>query len=114
LKKHQTESERSFVSVARRSQLREGHALRVTIDQHDIALWLVHEKIYAIDNVCAHEHFPVLYRGSLDDCTVTCPMHGWSFSLESGIGTEGRGRIRTFRVKVEGDCVMVEQPESLW
>jgi nitrite reductase/ring-hydroxylating ferredoxin subunit len=103
-----------YVTVAQRSQLREGRALRITLDDEDIALWLVRGKLYAIDNVCCHQHLPVLFRGTVDDGVVTCPMHGWSYSLDTGRGVTGNGRIRTFRVKIDGENVMIERPAALW
>jgi nitrite reductase/ring-hydroxylating ferredoxin subunit len=103
-----------YVTVAKRSQLREGRALRITIEDEDIAVWLVRGEVYAIDNVCSHQHLPVLFRGTVEDCAVTCPMHGWSYSLETGRGVAGNGCIRTFRVKIEGEDVMIERPAASW
>jgi len=103
-----------FVAVAKRSQLREGRALRVRLDDDDIAVWLVRGEVYAVDNVCSHQHLPVIFRGTLADCTVTCPMHGWTYSLQTGQAVAGNGRIRTFRAKIEGDTLMIERPVPLW
>ncbi len=69
-------------------------------------------KFYAIDNVCAHQHFAMLHQGILEDLTVTCPMHGWTFSLETGRATVGSGRVKTYAVKVVGDEVWVELREE--
>jgi nitrite reductase/ring-hydroxylating ferredoxin subunit len=107
-------SDPGFVAVAKRSQLREGRAIRVKVDDDDIALWMVQGEIYAIDNVCSHQHLPVLFRGTIEDSAVTCPMHGWSYSLKTGQAVSGNGRIRTFRVKTEGENVMIERPAAAW
>jgi nitrite reductase/ring-hydroxylating ferredoxin subunit len=104
----------NFLAVAKRSQLREGRSLRVQLENEDIALWLVGGEVYAVDNVCAHQHLPVIFRGTIEDGAVMCPMHGWRFSLKTGQAVAGQGRIRTFRVKLEGDDVMVERPVPLW
>jgi nitrite reductase/ring-hydroxylating ferredoxin subunit len=37
-------------------------------------------------------------------------MHGWTYSLETGIALSGSGRVGTYTVKVEGDDVYIEQP----
>jgi NAD(P)H-dependent nitrite reductase small subunit len=84
----------------------------VRIGDEDIALWRVNGKVYAIGNVCPHQHAAVLYQAILNGLEVTCPMHGWTYSLETGRASEGSGRVRTFRVEIRGDQVMVEEPES--
>jgi 3-phenylpropionate/trans-cinnamate dioxygenase ferredoxin component len=106
--------EGEYLAVAKRSQLREGRSLRVSVGDEDVALWLVGGEVYALDNVCAHQHLPVIFRGTVEEGAVMCPMHGWRFSLRTGQAVAGQGRIRTFRVKVEGDDVLVERPVPLW
>jgi NAD(P)H-dependent nitrite reductase small subunit len=99
-----------FVRVARMSEIAEGRSARVRLGDEDIALWRVRGKLYAIGNVCSHQHFSELHRGILSGLTVSCPMHGWTYSLETGIAVSGSGRVRTYAVKVEGDSVYIEQP----
>jgi nitrite reductase/ring-hydroxylating ferredoxin subunit len=41
-------------------------------------------------------------------------MHGWTFSLEDGNPRFGNGRAKTYQVKVVGEDVFVEKPESKW
>ena len=100
----------AFIRVTRLSAIPEGKALKVTVAGTDIALWRVRGRIYAIGNVCSHQHFSELHHGSLAGLTVTCPMHGWTYSLETGIAVAGNGRVATYRVRTEGDDVYVEQP----
>lgn len=101
-------AEPAFVPVARLSDIAEGRSIRVTLGDDDLALWRVGGKLYAIGNVCSHQHFSELHRGILSGLTVACPMHGWTYSLETGIALSGSGRVRTYNVKVEGDDVYVE------
>ena len=103
-----------FVKVVRRSDLRNRRAILVRIEGEEIALWSVDGEIYAINNVCPHQHFSMLHQGSLAGIHLTCPMHGWTFSLADGRPVTGNGRARTYQVKVEGDDVFVEKPASTW
>jgi nitrite reductase/ring-hydroxylating ferredoxin subunit len=41
---------------------------------------------------------------------VTCPRHGWTFNLRTGLSTTGEGRIATHPVTVRGDDVLVAPP----
>ena len=97
----------AFVKVARLSDIAEGRSARIRLGDDDIALWHVRGKLYAIGNVCSHQHFSELHRGILSGLTVACPMHGWTYSLETGVAVSGSGRVRTYEVKVEGGNVLI-------
>jgi len=100
----------TFVRVTRLSAIPEGRALKVTVGGIEIALWRVRGRLYAIGNVCSHQHFSELHHGTLAGLTVTCPMHGWTYSLETGVALTGSGRVPTYRVRTDGDDVYVEEP----
>jgi len=103
-----------FLKVARSSDLHNHCGKLVHVEGEEIALWRVDGKTYAINNVCPHQHFSTLHQGTLDGLHVTCPMHGWTFSLEDGNPRFGNGRAKTYQVKVVGEDVFVEKPESTW
>jgi NAD(P)H-dependent nitrite reductase small subunit len=97
----------TFVNVARLSELHERRAKFIRIADEEIALFKVEGKLYAINNVCAHQHFSMLHTGELNGLEITCPMHGWTYSLETGKATSGSGSVKTYQVKVLGDTVLV-------
>ena len=101
-----------YMRVATASQLPEGKGRKCVVGDEEVALWHVDGRFYAISNVCAHQHVSALHAGIREGLQVTCPMHGWTYSLESGIAASGNGRVRVFRVLVEGDSVYIEVPES--
>jgi len=97
--------------IASTSALREGKGIKVTVDGEDIALYLIGGQLYAVGNHCPHQHHSSLHEGILDGTVVTCPMHGWSFDLQSGQCVNGAGRLKRFKVTVEGDKIFLEPPE---
>lgn len=101
-----------YIQVARFSEIGERRSKKVLVGDDEVALWRVGGRIFAIGNVCAHQHFSALHAGILDGDTVTCPMHGWTYSLETGRATTGSGMVKTYRVIVSGDAVFVEDPLS--
>jgi nitrite reductase/ring-hydroxylating ferredoxin subunit len=101
-----------YVKVARVSEVGEGRSKKVKIGAEEIALWRVNGNFYAINNVCAHQHFSALHEGTLDGLKVSCPMHGWTYSLETGVAESGSGRVKTYRVGIDGDDVFLEIPDG--
>ena len=62
---------------------------------------------HAVSNTCPHADGP-LGEGALDGDKVTCPYHGWSFSLATGqCETNSSSSIDVFDVQLEGDAVCV-------
>ena len=57
--------------------------------------------VHAIENSCPHKGGP-LSEGIVHDNAVTCPLHNWVISLETGkaLGAD-EGEVRTIPVKVE-------------
>jgi nitrite reductase (NADH) small subunit len=65
------------------------------------------DKIFAIDDHCPHKGGP-LSQGIVHGAAVTCPLHNWVISLETGkaLGAD-EGCVRTIPVKVEGDMLFI-------
>jgi len=84
----------------------------VQIDGHDIGIFQRGTEYFAIDNVCAHQHFSLLHKGRLEGLTVECPMHGWTYDLRTGLAVAGDGRVATYNVRVEGDDLLIELPDG--
>jgi nitrite reductase (NADH) small subunit len=66
------------------------------------------DAIFAIDDKCPHKAGP-LSQGIVHDRKVTCPLHNWVISLETG-RAEGadEGEVRTFRLRVEGGRILLD------
>ena len=64
--------------------------------------------IFAIANRCPHEGYP-LSEGTLGArCVLTCDWHNWKFDLASGQTLVGRDPVRTYRVKLDGDAILID------
>lgn len=49
--------------------------------------------------------------------TVTCPLHGWIYSLESGKALGSNARLLTYHIFEDEGLVWLEQPKKtrpLW
>ncbi len=65
-------------------------------------------EVFATSNTCPHKGGP-LSEGIVHDRKVTCPLHNWVFSLETGEaqGTD-EGRIATYPVRLEAGRILIE------
>ena len=60
-----------------------------------------HDQAYAIDDRCPHKGGP-LSQGIVHGASVTCPLHNWVISLESGAAQGAdAGSVRTFPLKID-------------
>ena len=61
------------------------------------------DQVYALENSCPHKQGP-LSEGIVHGKTVTCPLHNWVISLETGL-VQGpdEGSVDTYAVRVEAD-----------
>ncbi|MCF6195429.1 MAG: Rieske (2Fe-2S) protein [Emcibacter sp.] len=66
------------------------------------------DKIFAVDNRCPHEGYP-LSEGSLSpDCTLTCNWHNWKFDLQSGDTVVGGDMLRHYPVRRDGEGLWLD------
>jgi nitrite reductase (NADH) small subunit len=65
------------------------------------------DRVFAIDDHCPHKSGP-LSQGIVHGVSVTCPLHNWLISLETGkaLGAD-QGCVRTIPVKREGDTILI-------
>ena len=65
------------------------------------------DRVFAIDDRCPHKGGP-LSQGIVHGASVTCPLHNWVISLETGKAQGAdEGCVRTIAVKVEAGTVYI-------
>lgn len=80
-------------------------------DGKQIALFRSGEKIFACNNRCPHEGYP-LAEGSLSKtssgCTLTCNWHNWKFDLATGRTLLGGDNLRIYPTELRGEEIWVD------
>ena len=67
------------------------------------------DEVYALDNACPHKAGP-LAEGIVHGKSVTCPLHNWVISLETGEAQgEDEGRVATYAAKVEAGRILLDR-----
>ncbi|MDP9078704.1 MAG: Rieske 2Fe-2S domain-containing protein [Bacteroidota bacterium] len=67
-------------------------------------------KLFAVSAICPHQGFD-LSLGSCENDKIICPVHGYSFDLQTGKGSQDY--IKTYPVKIENGVVYVGTT-SVW
>ncbi|MFC2050078.1 Rieske (2Fe-2S) protein [Chloroflexota bacterium] len=113
----------TFVEAGRTGEFEDGMTKEVMVQDQEILLARVENKYYAVSNRCPH-FGGNLSRGRLEGTVVTCPLHGSQFDLIDGhvvrwlrgsgiLSTVGKALkgpkpLDTYKVKVEGNRILVE------
>lgn len=65
------------------------------------------DKIFALEDKCPHKNGP-LSNGIVHDGCVTCPLHNWVISLETGQAQGAdEGQTLSFPIKMDGDSILI-------
>ena len=80
----------------------------IKTDNSDIAIFRTAEdKLFALNDRCPHKGGP-LSQGIVHDERVTCPLHNWVISLESGQATgPDEGCTNTYPIKLENNVIFI-------
>lgn len=66
------------------------------------------DEVFATSNTCAHKGGP-LAEGIVHDRKVTCPLHSWVYSLETGEAQGAdEGSIATYPVRLENGRILLD------
>lgn len=93
------------------SDLNEPFLHKVKIGDKSICLVGYDGKLYAVSAICPHQGFDMSSGGYCENGKIICPLHGYSFDLQTGKGPQDY--IKTFPVKVENGTVYIATPSML-
>ncbi len=64
--------------------------------------------LYAFNNRCPHEGYPLKVASLNEGCVLTCNWHNWKFDLDSGETLVGGDRLRCYPVAVREGAIWVD------
>lgn len=96
-----------FQPVAKIGDIPPGEARCVHVGTSTVALFHASDGYHAIDDTCPHAGVS-LSEGCLAGHIVTCPAHGWTYDVRTGLPPVGNhAAIAAYPVRVAGDEVLV-------
>ncbi len=67
------------------------------------------DEIFALNNACPHKAGP-LAEGIVHGKSVTCPLHNWVISLETGQAQgEDHGQVTTYPARIENERILLDR-----
>lgn len=103
-----------FIRVCSLREIPRRRGKEVIFDEEtQVAIFNIDDELYAVSNICPHQHAPVIAEGYIEDCTIACPLHGWVYDLKTGQAIGGTGKLKTYQIYLDGDDVMLEKPEPI-
>lgn len=97
-----------FDRICSMSDLSENEGKRFIINDTEIAIFKVNNRIFALNNVCPHQHTALIYDGFIEDGCVVCPAHGWMFDLATGKTPMGSRSLDTYESKIINNEIFVK------
>ena len=97
-----------MIKVATLSEVPNFGKKTVTVDGKNIVLANNKGAIYAFESECPHQGAPMA-TAIVKDEYVSCPRHGYRFSLADGTCKEHPDfTLRTYRVELSGDDILID------
>lgn len=86
-----------------------GEKAVIKIGKKQILITKFLDKLFAIDNRCPHEGYP-LSEGTVDSqtCVLTCNWHNWKFDLKTGNCIDGGDHVTAYPIKEENEHIYVD------
>lgn len=70
-------------------------------------------QVFAIEDRCPHKGGP-LSQGIVHGTSVTCPLHNWVISLETGMALGAdEGSVKTIPIEVRGEEIFIALEQLL-
>lgn len=97
-------------------RLRERGRSIVRVGDKQIAVFAVGERVFACNNRCPHEGYPLIEghvaRNESDDCVLTCNWHNWKFELDTGANVYGGDALRMYPTRVTDGAVWLDVADA--
>lgn len=98
----------TFVAIGRLADIPRRGARCVKHGDTTIAVFrTADDQVFALEDRCPHRAGP-LSQGIVHDGCVTCPLHNWVISLQTGEAQGAdEGRTAAFPVRLDGDTILL-------
>lgn len=101
-------TEPKWIKVGNTSKLDEKGRMVFRYEGKQILLIQQESQVYAVNNRCPHEGYPLSEGSMSKDCKLTCNWHNWKFDLQTGDTVVGGDALRHYPVHMEEDSLWID------
>ncbi len=104
-----TMMDKAFIDIGAASDVPKLGARKLKTAHGCIAVFrTADDRVFALADRCPHKGGP-LSDGIVHGTSVTCPLHNWVISLETGLAQGAdQGQVPTFPVRIEGGRLLID------
>ena len=99
----------TWIDVCPQNDLPVGGRTFIDIDDKRVMIFRAEDDYYAIESMCSHAMFE-LDDAPIENCTVTCPMHGAHFCLKTGeaLSAPAMEPIQTYPIRIHDHMIQIQ------
>lgn len=103
-----------WIAIGRLSDIPQRGARCVRTPYGKVAIFrTADDRVFAMHDHCPHRGGP-LSEGIVHGASVTCPLHNWVISLETGKAQGAdEGSVRTVPIRLDGDTIYIASSVSV-
>ena len=108
---------KKYLRIIPSEQLVERKGFRLAFEDDidlQMALLRIEGELYCISNICLHRHAREIYKGYIQDDTIICPLHGWTYNYKTGQNTnekQGKACLKVYEIFELNNYIYIEKPE---
>lgn len=107
---------KEFIFLCPSNNIYDGKGYQFLFDDDldkQVAVFRREGKLFCLSNICPHRHQDKIYDGIIDDMKVSCPEHGWTYSLETGQNVnplQGLRSLKKYEIIEKNGKIYIEFP----
>jgi|SRR3989339_1242848 len=108
---------KDYIFLCPSNKIYEGKGYQFLFDDDldkQLAVFRRQGRLYCLSNICPHRHQDKIYDGIIDDMKISCPEHGWTYSLETGKNVnplQGLRSLRKYEIIEKEGKIYIEYPK---
>lgn len=101
--------QKTWVEIGKLEDIPRQGSRCVSVGEITIAIFrTMDDQVFALEDKCPHKNGP-LSQGIVHDGCVTCPLHNWVISLQTGEAQGAdEGRVKSFSVKLDDETILFD------
>lgn len=94
------DTQEEYLKICKVSDLTDNRGKKFVVGEVEVAVFKIGDDVFAVNNICPHQHMSIIHEGFVEEDYVFCPAHCWEFNLKDGKMKNGRRGLDCYETKV--------------